>query len=111
MEAKLSEQLRQLLQSKGASELVDVIVELHESEQPKAAAPQTRSQRIDHLKETFNRKVVPIQETVRSSGGEVTGEAWINQTVRVRLPADKVTLLCDHDEVARLDVPRVLKSD
>jgi hypothetical protein len=111
MEAKLSEQLRQLLQSKDASELVDVIVELHHDEEDNAETPQTRNQRIVHLKETLNRKLVPLQETIQSIGGEVTGQVWLNQTLRVRLPADKVGLLCDHDEVARLDVTHSLQRD
>lgn len=111
MEAKLTEQLHQLLESANASDLVDVIVELHDDGELEAAEPQTKSQRIAHLKETFNRKVVPLQETVKSIGGEVTEEAWINQTLHVRVRADQVNLLGAHDEVATLDVPRPLSRD
>jgi hypothetical protein len=111
MEARLNEELLQVLESMDAAELVDVIVEVREGEGREPAPPQTRNQRIAHLKETFRRKIVPLQEAIRSIGGEVTGEAWLNQTLRVRLPAGNVSRLCDHDEVASLDVPHALERD
>ena len=111
METKLSDQLRQLLQSTDASQLVDVVVELYHDPTLEAVAPQNRSQRIAHLKESLSRKAVPLQETLKSIGGEVTGEVWLNQTLRVRLPADKVSLLSDQDEVAKLDVEHQLERD
>jgi len=111
MEAKLTEQLSEVLQAKDASDLVDVIVELYRTEKNEPAIPQTRNERIAHLKEAFNRKIVPLEETIKTIGGEITGQAWINQTVRARLPADKVSLLSDHDEVAKLDVPHPLMRD
>jgi len=111
MEAKISEQLRQLIQSTNASDYVDVIIELHHDQEDDAVEPQTRDQRIAHLKETFSRKIIPLQEKIQGIGGEVTGQAWINQTLRVRVSADKISLLRDHDEVARLDVPHSLERD
>ena len=111
METKLSEPLRQLLQTTDASNLVDVIVELHRGEQHEAPARRTRDQHIAHLQEALNRKIGPLEEIVRSIGGEITGKVWLNQTLRVRLPADKISLLSDHDEVAKLDVPHLIKRD
>jgi hypothetical protein len=108
---KLSEQVTQLLQSKDASDFVDVIVELQHSDEDDAAAPQTRNERIAYLKEAFNRRIAPLKETIKSIGGEITEQAWINQTLRVRVPADKINLLSDHDEVAKLDLPRPLERD
>ena len=111
MEAKLTQQLSEVLQSKQASDLVEVIVELYRTEKLEPATPQTRNERIAHLKEAFNRRIAPLEETIKTIGGEITGRAWINQTVRVRVPADKVSLLSDYDEVAKLDVPHPLVRD
>jgi hypothetical protein len=111
MSAKLSEQLSEVLQSKQASDLIDVIIEFHRTEKLEPATPQTRNERIAHLKEVFNRRIVPLEEIIKTIGGEITGQAWINQTVRVRVPADKVSLLSNYDEVAKLDVPHPLVRD
>lgn len=111
MEAKLTEQLSEVLQSKDASDLIDVIVELYPSAEDEAAAPQTRSERIAQSKSAFNRKIIPLEETIKSIGGEITGQAWINETLRARVPADKVSLLSDHEEVAKLDIPHPLVRD
>jgi hypothetical protein len=111
MEAKLSEQLVQLLQSKQPSDIVDVIVELYPGEKDETAAVQTRNERIAQSKEAFNRKIVPLEETIKRIAGEITGRAWINDTVRVRVRADTVSLLSGHDEVAKLDTPHPLTRD
>lgn len=111
MEAKLSEQLGRLLQSKSASDLIEVIVELYPSDEPEPVTGQTRSEQIAQSKAAFNRKIVPLEETIKSCGGEITGVAWINETVRARVPADKLSLLADHDEVAKIDLPRPLVPD
>ena len=111
MESKLSEQLAQHLQSTGTSELLDVIIELHQKKEAEATPSQSRTERIANLKETFSRKIAPLEETIRQIGGEVTGQAWINQTLRVRVPADKVKLLSAYDQIAKLDLPHLLKRD
>ena len=111
METKLTEQLSEVLQSKDASDLVDIIVELYRTGKNEAEIPQTRNERIAHLKEAFNRKIGPLEGTIKSIGGEIRGQAWINQTLQVRVPADKVCLLSEHDEVAKLDVPHPIVRD
>ena len=111
MEAKVSEQLNQVLESKAASDFVDVIIELHPAEEDDATAAQTRTERIAYAKEAFDRKIVPLEATIKTLGGEITGRAWINDTVRVRVPADKVNLLSGQEEIAKLDVPHSLVRD
>ena len=111
MEAKLSAQLGQVLQSKDPSDFVEVIVELYPSEEPEAATAQTRDEKIAQSKRAFDLRIVPLHETIKSIGGEITGQAWINETLRVRVPADKVSVLSDHAEVAKIDVPHRLGLD
>jgi hypothetical protein len=115
MQTKVSEQLSELLQSKEPSDYVDVIVELHQTDEDEASgqggAPLTRNERITQSKDRFDRRIVPLQETIRKIGGEITGQAWINETLRVRVPADKVKLLSDDDDVAKVDIPHPLTRD
>ena len=110
MESKMSEQLTEHLRGKSESELLELIVELH-SNYPETTAPQSRTEKIAALKENFSRNVARLEETVRRIGGEVTGQAWINQTVRVRAPADKIGQISSHNEVAKIDLPHALERD
>src|SRR5947207_1760158 len=110
MESKMSEQLTEHLRGKGESGLLDLVVELHQSDR-EATAPQSQTENIAALKETFSRNVARLEETVRRIGGEVTGRAWINQTIRVRAPADKIDQISSHDEVAKIDLPHTLERD
>ena len=111
MEPKLTRQLNQVLQSKDPSDFVEVIVELYPSEEPQTTAPLTRDEKIAQSKAAFEKKIGPLEQTIKSIGGEITGQAWINETLRVRVPADKVGSLSDLDDVAKLDVPHSLIPD
>lgn len=108
---KLSEQLTQNLDEKDPSGLLDVVIELHGGVEAGKNATQSRADRIAALKESFNRSAAPVEEAVRKVGGEVTGHAWINQTLRARVPADKVKQLSEHDRVAKLDIPHPIERD
>jgi hypothetical protein len=59
----------------------------------------------DALREAFRQAATPVAEAINNLGGEVTGEAWINQTLRARLPAKSVGRLSDVDEVRAVAVP------
>jgi len=48
---------------------------------------------------------------LRFSHGVVTGEAWINGTLRARLDRNMIAALSKENRIARIDVPHVLKSD
>lgn len=105
MDAKLKSELAEQLEKMNASDLLDVILELHPQAEPPAAEPASRSELIAARKDAFNQSVGPIEEEVRKLGGEVTGRAWINQTVRARVPAEGVKELSKHEKVAALDLP------
>ena len=75
------------------------------------AAPRSRGEAIALRKEAFSHDVVPVEEAVTKVGGEVVGHAWINQTVRARVPAHGLEQLSELDEVAVLDVPHTLQAE
>ena len=111
---KLKANLAQKLQKAAASDLVDVVVQLHSQADPAGqapagvAAPKSRADAIAAKKAEFDRSVAGVEETVRKAGGEITGQAWINQTVRARVPAGGVNELCQNDRVAAVDAPAPL---
>ena len=111
---KLSSTLSERLDAADASDVLEVVVELQRPEGPTAApaaGAQSRSAEIAARKEAFSQKMTPVEEAVRSLGGEVTGAAWINQTIRARVPACGVKELCQRQEVAAIDLPHPIKPD
>jgi hypothetical protein len=114
MTVKLRSNLAEQLKKADASDLLEIILELHpQAESPPTAAPKTRSrsEKIAAKKEAFSRNVAPVEEAIRKVGGEITGLAWINQTVRARVPAQGVKELSEHEKVAALDIPHPVKLD
>jgi hypothetical protein len=109
--AKLKPDLTTRLAQAAAEDVLDVVVEMDAQTEPAAAAPQSRSEQITLRKEKFDHDVVPVEEAIHEAGGEVVGRAWINQTVRARVPAQGVEQLSEHEKVAALDVPRRLEAD
>jgi hypothetical protein len=108
---KVTEQLRKELERSEASEMLDVVIELRPENQPKTRQPQNRAEKIATLKENFIRDLAPVEQAVRDSGGELTGHAWINRTVRARVPSECLRQLSEQEEVAKLDVPHAIKQD
>ena len=111
MDSKVTEQLRRALEKSGASEMLDVIIELRPENEPKAQQPQSRAEKIATLKENFIRDLASVEEAVRNAGGELTGQAWINRTVRARVPTDCVKQLSEQEQVAKVDVPHAIEQD
>ena len=80
--------------------LLDVIVELDGDldEAPDIAA----------AKAAFERAAEPVSEVISGSGGEVLEGAWINHTLRARVPARAVTAIAAADGVSVVDVPHAI---
>jgi hypothetical protein len=113
MTTKLTAKLAEQLDRADASDLLEIILELRRPQAESATTQETRSrsEKIAALKESFSREVTPVEEAVRKLGGEVTGRAWINQTVRARMPAQGVRELSEHEKISVLDIPHSIKSD
>lgn len=111
MGGKVTEQLRKELERSDAPELLDVVIELRPESEPKALQPQSRAEKIAALKESFIRDLRPVEQAVRNAGGELTGQAWINRTVRARVPLDCVKQLSEQEQVAKVDVPHAIEQD
>jgi hypothetical protein len=111
MDGKVTERLLEALEKSEASEMLDVVIELRPETEPRAQQPQTRAEKIATLKENFSRDLAPVEQTVRNAGGELTGQAWINRTVRARVPTECVKQLSEQEQVAKVDVPHAIEQD
>jgi hypothetical protein len=105
---KLSPRLRQELGAVDESSQVEVIVELQPLEPPKAAS---RQERMAAMKEGFERELRPVAEKIVQAGGQVLETAWLNQTVRGRIPAGAVERVAEHETVSGIDLPHKLEPE
>ena len=100
--ANMSPELEQRAQG-GADELLDVVLELQQD------APGDDS--ADALREQFSHTKAPVAEAISQLGGTVTDEAWINATMRARVPVRALKALADLDAVRAMDVPHRITPD
>lgn len=108
----LTTELSDELEGKTDSDMVEVVLELRRHDKPvKASEASSRRERIEALKESFDRDVGTLEEAIRQVGGEITGRAWINQTVRARVPAPKVKELAAHEKIQTVDLPHQITSE
>jgi hypothetical protein len=109
---KLTPGLAARIESASASEYVDLILELcSQPAPPQMASFGSRGEKIAAQKEAFSRNAAPVESLVLQLGGEITGRAWINRTMRARVPIQSVGRLSEIDNVAALDLPRSIEPD
>jgi hypothetical protein len=91
--------------------LLDVVVELYTPTQRSAVPAGDRQAAMTQMKEAFQAAADPVIQLILSYGGEVRGEAWINQTVRARVPAKLIEQLTAADSVTAVDVHRQIEPE
>src|SRR5258708_1085880 len=106
---KLSRKLAEALQNSNHEDHLDVVLELHQPP-PDAPVGGGRAEQIAARKAAFAKHAQSVASQIRSLGGEVTGEAWINSTMRARLSRNMVSALSEAPQVKTLDVPHQLKA-
>lgn len=108
MASKVSRDLADEAGGRSDSEAIELVVELRG---PEAPSEGTRSSRIADQKLGFGRQARAVGQLIRELGGEVVDSAWINQTLRIRLPKRALENLASDDRVALLDSPRAIEAD
>jgi hypothetical protein len=106
---KVSAELASQLEASGEDCVIEVVVEL---EAPNGHPPVARADRqaaIAAMKESFREVAEPVARAIVSAGGEITGEAWINRTLRARVPASSLPRIVAEQGVAAVDVPKPLE--
>lgn len=106
---KISAELATAIGDAPGDQPVEVVVELTPAAPP--AGPADRSARLAALRSGFESEAAAVVEAIRDAGGDVLGSAWLNQTVRARLPRRGLDALCRLGQVRRLDRPRPLRRD
>ena len=109
MPARITSDLESRVKGLGGEQLVDVVVELRPVDEPPPEG--SRLERINALKDAFDGVSAEVERAVRAEGGEVVDRAWINQTVRARVPASAIPLLALRDDISVIDVPHAIEPD
>jgi len=107
--AILTPGLIERLEAAAGDPLIDVILEVHA--QP-AAEPATRAlsrtEAIAATKQRFSEAAAPVEQHVMKLGGEILERAWINGSIRARVPVSSIRQLADAEGIASIDVPHTL---
>ena len=106
---KVTSDLESRVEGSDNAQLLDVVVELRQTEPLRDEGH--RQARMQALKTAFERSSADVERTVLAEGGEVVDRAWINRTVRARIPANAIARLAQHDEVSVIDVPHAIEPD
>jgi hypothetical protein len=105
MAAELHPRLQAALENPAADDGFVVIIELP----PVLVEPRgSRSERIDRALSAFLAIAGPVKAAVESLGGDVIDEAWINSTLKCRIPATALKALAERDDIKKIDLPRSL---
>lgn len=95
-------------------DMIDVVVELDHKpigRLKQVEQNQSRKELIASRKESFARTSTPVEEIINKVGGEVIEKAWINYTLRAKLPVKGLQRISELDVVDTLDSPNELKVD
>jgi hypothetical protein len=90
----------------GDDQPLDVVIELgHEGD---VAAGRGS---IDVRRDAFEQEARPLQQAVVAAGGQVLATAWLNRTLKARVPKGSLRALSELQMVKALDVPHGLRPD
>jgi hypothetical protein len=101
--ANITPDLAAEVEAAESSKVLDVVVELNGDLEEAAD--------IAAAKAAFERAATPVSEVIAGSGGEVLEGAWINHTLRARVPAGAVLEIAGADGVSVVDVPHALQAE
>lgn len=108
MASKVSRALAEKMDACADDEQVDVVVEL-QAETPSTSG--TRAERVAQHREAFQKEAVEVTRSITDLGGEVLDSAWINKTLRTRIPKSALEQLAEDDRIALLDSIRTIEAE
>ena len=106
---KVGPSLARRIAAADAQGQVEVVIEL--TGDVEVPADGTRQQRIAAARSSFERDVAAVSDRIEAAGGEVLETAWLNRTLRGRLPAATVVRVAADDAVAAIDLPHTIQPD
>jgi hypothetical protein len=109
--SKITPRLASTLRDADDESLLDVIVEMSGESPEPPELPVSRTERIAALRSDFSRRAEPVEALIRTLGGHVVDKAWLNHTLRARLPRKSVVRLEETGDVAAIDAPEPISRE
>lgn len=110
-EKKISAGLKDYLQQNRNQAHVEVVLELTPLPDDTGAQYATRSAKMASYQQAFAQSLEPVKDLILRQGGDVLDAAWLNQTVKVKLPVDSLSQLAQLSQVTAIDLPHPLSAD
>jgi hypothetical protein len=111
---KLTPKLVEQIGKTGAGDMLEIIVELDPArgrDIVSGSGKMSRQERIAKLQEDFAEQSAAVASKIAEAGGEVLGQAWINKTLKARVPAGSIDRICDDNEVTAVDLPEKIEAE
>jgi hypothetical protein len=103
VDSNITSDLAAQVSAADSANLLDVVVELD--------GGLEEASDILAAKQAFSRAAEPVAEAISDLGGEVVDDAWINHTLRARVPARGVPTVARLDCVAGVDIPHTIEPE
>ena len=114
MQTKLTADLSRHLEQTKESEMLDIIIEVQPERSLNDSLENVNLSRREQIlvrQENFAKQSAPVEDAVQQAGGEIVGRAWINQTLKARVPAKSVKKISEHRNIFNLDLPHLIEKD
>ena len=111
---KVSKHLVQQITSDASEvDMLDVIIELETRSEKnlKQNSSKSKSEQIAERKESFARITAPVEDVITQVGGTILEKAWINRTLRAKLPVSGLEAVSELEEVEILDSPHEIEPE
>lgn len=103
MPAKMTPEVQAVAVDQGRSDdTFEVVLELDTA---RTELSGNRAERIAKLKDLFQRRAAVVKAAVVQSGGTIQAEAWINCSIKARVPGRALATLREIDGIVRIDAP------
>jgi hypothetical protein len=109
-DSKITADLQTRATGADEGELLDVVVEL-DGEAPMPSFGGGAPAAFEEAKKAFQQDASHVEAEISKKGGEVLGNAWINRTIRARVPAHALPEISKLDRVSAVDAPRKIVPD
>lgn len=109
--AKLTDKLAEHIE-KTADDMLEIIVELDPArgdEIVSQSGEMSRQDRITKLREDFADQAAAVASAIEKAGGEILDQAWINKTLKVRVPVKNIGDITGEKEVTAVDLPETVQ--
>lgn len=107
---KITYKLKNYLQEQPVNH-VEVMIELNPATKAFADSNLSRSEKIALVKQDFMKDLEPVEKLISEQGGDILGTAWLNQTVKAKIPANSLEQLAQLKQVSAIDLPNPLAAD